>query len=140
MRRPDPALLGAYRRTDYTAGEGPGPAVTRIGRRSASTDALLRRMGARQGAFVTAWNPYSQPMPRGWNDRMLARLREAARRLPFAEGWGHGRGWSERHLLIAADPRRVRRLARRFRQHAIIAVRIGAPARMVVRRRALRGA
>ena len=27
-------------------------------------------------------------MPRGWNDRMHARLRAAARRCPVAEGWG----------------------------------------------------
>ncbi len=43
-------LLAAYRRTDYEA----GGAVARIGRRSAAVDALLRRLGAREGAFVTA--------------------------------------------------------------------------------------
>ena len=120
-------LLAAYRGTDYEA----AGAVARIGRRDAETDALLKRLGAREGAYVTAWNPWSRRMPPGWNARMMARLREAARRLPRAEGEGRGRGWSERHLLLAADPRRAAVLARRFRQHAIVAVRVGAPARLV---------
>ena len=123
-------LLAAYRRTEYEA----GGAAARVGRRSASVDALLHRLGARQGAFVTAWNPWSRRMPAGWNARMTARLREASRRLPSAEGQGRGRGWSERHLLIAADPRRAAVLARRFRQNAIVVARIGAPARLVLLR------
>lgn len=127
MRLP-PALHAAYRSTGYEA----AGAVTRIGRRSAAVDALLRRLGARGGGFVTAWNPCSRRMPRGWNDRMLARLRTAARRLPVAEGWGRGKGWAERHLLIATDPRRLAVLARRFRQRAIVVVRCGAPARLLM--------
>ncbi len=122
------AMRAAYARTDYEA-DG---IVTRIGRRSAALDALLRRHGARHAAFVTAWNPYSRAMPRGWNDRMLARLREAARGRVLAEGWGSGRGWAERHLLLAGDPRRIAALARRFRQHALVAVSPGHPARIVL--------
>ena len=123
-------MLAAYRRTGYEA----AGAVARVGRRAAAVDALLRRLGAREGAFVTAWNPWSRRMPAGWNARMIARLREASRRLPSAEGEGRGRGWSERHLLLAAGPRRAAVLARRFRQNAIVAARIGAPARLVALR------
>lgn len=125
-----PALAAAYRRTEYEA----AGAVIRVGGRSPALDALLRRLGARQGGFVTAWNPYSRPMPRGWNERMQARLRQTARRLPGAEGWGRARGWAEHNLLLAADPRRVAVLARRFRQNAIVAVRRGGPGRMVLLR------
>ncbi|MBX6742855.1 MAG: DUF3293 domain-containing protein [Acetobacteraceae bacterium] len=121
------SLAAAYRRTDYEV----AGAVARIGRRNAAVDALLRRLGTRQGAFTTAWNPFSRKMPRGWNERMQARLREATRRLPMAEGWGRGRGWAEHSLLIATDPRRAAVLARRFRQNAIVLLRIGAPARLL---------
>ena len=121
-------LLAAYRRTDYEA----GGAVARIGRRSAAVDALLRRLGARGGAFVTAWNPLSLRTPPGRNARMMARLREAARRLPSVEGEGRSRGWSERHLLLAADPRRAAMLARRFRQNAMVVARVGAPTRLAL--------
>ncbi len=135
-------LRAAYLRTDYEA----AGAVARIGRRSRAVDAVLRRLrpgiARPEGAFVTAWNPRSRPRPRGWNERALARLREAAARLPGEEGWGGAadpiagrrapaaRRWAERHLLLAADPRRVGVLARRFGQHAIVLVRAGAPARL----------
>jgi len=121
-------MRAAYARTDYEA----GGIATRIGRRSAALDALLRRQRTRQAGFVTAWNPFSRAMPRGWNDRMLARLREAARGHVLAEGWGRGRGWAEQHLLLAGDPRWIARLARRFRQHALVMVAPGRPARIVL--------
>ncbi|WP_431270395.1 DUF3293 domain-containing protein [Dankookia sp. P2] len=124
------ALERAYRRSTYEA----AGAVARIGRRSVAIDAWLARVGARQGGFVGAWNPFSRPMPRGWNVRMLARLRKAARRLPQAEGSGGDRRWRERHLLLAGDPRRLAMLGRRFRQNAIVTVRRGAPARLVLLR------
>lgn len=121
-------LLQAYRRSRYEA----AGAVAQIGRRSPDIDALLRRLGARQGGFVGAWNPHSRRMPRGWNDRMLARLRAAARRLMQAEGSGGDRRWREEHLLLAGDPRRLAVLGRRFRQAAIVTLRHGGPARLVL--------
>lgn len=121
-------MRAAYARTDYEA----GGAVARIGRRCAALDALLHRHGLRHAAFVTAWNPFSRTMPRGWNERMLARLRQAARGRVLAEGWGSFRGWAERHLLVAGDARRAAALARRFRQHAVVAVSRGHPARLVL--------
>ncbi len=117
-------MRAAYLRTEYEA----GGVVVRIGRRSAAMDALL---AGRSAAFVTAWNPMSRRMPRGWNDRMLARLRAAARGRVLAEGWGSARGWAERHLLLAGDPRALALLARRFRQAAIVVV---APRRRAVLR------
>jgi hypothetical protein len=127
-----PGLSVAYRRTAYQA-DG---AVARVGRRSPAVDALLRCLGGRQGAFVTAWNPYSRPMPRGWNERMQERLRQAARRLPRAEGWGRGRGWAEHNLLLVADPRRLAVLARRFRQNAVLVVGRGRPGALMLLRQA----
>jgi hypothetical protein len=121
------ALRAAFRRTGYEA----GGVVVRIGRRSGAMDALLRRRGARGAGFVTAWNPFSRPMPPGWNLRLQARLREAARGAVLAEGWGRGRGWAEHHLLLAGDPRRIAVLARRFRQHAVVTVSPGRPARLL---------
>jgi hypothetical protein len=133
MRRPrlTAEMRAAYARTAYEA----GGVVARIGRRSAAMDALLRARGVRSAAFVTAWNPWSRPMPRGWNDRMLARLRQAAAGRVLAEGWGRGNGWAERHLLVAGAPRRIAALARRFRQHAVVAVAPARPARIVAAQR-----
>jgi hypothetical protein len=124
------ALGAAYARTDYEA----GGIVVRIGRRSAAMDALLRAHGVGEAGFVTAWNPFSRKMPRGWNERMNARLRESVRGRVLSEGWGRGRGWVERHLLLAGNPRRLTKLARRFRQNAVVLVAPGRPARLAVAR------
>ena len=123
-----PALHRAYTRTRYEA----GGVVVRIGQRSTAMDALLDAHRVRSAGFVTAWNPFSRRMPRGWNERMLGRLREAARRRRrvLAEGWGSGGGWAERHLLVAGDARWLARLARRFRQNALVVVARGRPARL----------
>ncbi|TCZ61286.1 DUF3293 domain-containing protein [Roseicella aquatilis] len=125
------SLTAAYAASGYEA----AGAVAHVGRRSPAVDALLRRLGAREGAFITAWNPYSRRMPRGWNDRMHARLLEATRRLPRAGGWGGTDQWQEQHLLLGADPRRSAAIARRFRQNAIVAIRVGGPARLLLLRR-----
>ena len=128
-----PGLHRAYRRTEYEA----AGAIARIGRRRAAVDALLARLGARQGAFVTAWNPYSRQHPWRWNERMMDRLEEALRRRRTAQGWGRapdGR-WAERHLLVAADPRGLAVLGRRFRQNAIMVVRRGQPGALWLLRR-----
>lgn len=125
------ALLAAYRRSRYEA----AGAVARIGRRSPAVDALLARLGVREGGFVTAWNPFSQLRPDGWNARMQCRLALATRRLPHAAGHGGDGRWREAHLLIGADPRRLLVLARRFRQAAIVTVALGRPARLRLIRR-----
>ncbi len=117
-------LRAAFLRTRY---EARGIAC-RIGARSAAMDAFLHARRQRAAGFITAWNPFSRRMPPGWNARMQSRLREAARGHVLAEGWGRGRRWAEHHLLIAGDPRR---LARRFRQHAIILLAPGRPARLL---------
>jgi hypothetical protein len=128
MRHRTPARLAtAYRGTIY----GVGRVGVRIGAAAPALDALLDPHGARGAAFVTAWNPFSRRMPEGWNERMLGRLREAARRWVIGEGWGTGRRWRERHLLVVGDPRRLRALARRFRQTAIVVVAPRRSARLV---------
>jgi hypothetical protein len=118
--------LAAYRRTAYEA----AGAVAHVGRRSVAVDALLAELGTRHGGFITAENPLSRRMPPGWNARAMRRFDEAIRRLPSAAGHGGWRRWREAHHLVAADPRRLLVLARRFRQRAIVVVARGAPARL----------
>lgn len=124
----DARTLLAWRRTAYLA----GGAAARIGRRSAALDAVLARLGGREGGFVTAWNPLGRRMPESWNRRMQARLEQRLRRLPHLAGAGQGRGWTEAHLLIAADKRRVARLGRMFRQLGVVIVWRGGKARILV--------
>jgi hypothetical protein len=119
-----PRLLNAYRRTRYAA----GPAEVRIGRRSPSMDRILAGHRARIGVFVTAWNPFSRRMPAGWNKRMQARLRERLRRCVMLAAEGVWRSWREDHFVVLTAPAFVLRLARQFRQAAVVIVRRGQPA------------
>lgn len=124
-------LLAAYRRSSYEA----AGAVARIGLRSPAVDALLAELGVREAGFITAWNPFSQRRPDGWNARMQGRLVLATRRLPSAAGHGGKGRWREAHRLIGTDPRRLMVLAHRFRQAAIVTVTRGQPARLRLIRR-----
>jgi hypothetical protein len=121
-----PALLRAYRRTRYEA----AGITIRIGRRSLAMDRLLLTRRVRTAVFITAWNPCSRPKPPAWNRRMQARLRRAVRRRLFLPASGHWRGWCEAHLLVFADPRPVQKLARIYRQNAIVILRFRQPAQL----------
>jgi hypothetical protein len=137
VRVPMPIGSGLARGWRQTVYEAAGEDV-RLGRRSRGVDALLRRAGVREAAFTGAWNPFSRRRPRAWNEAMLERLRGLARRahLPFLEGRGSALrpAWCEQHLLLLGAWRRAAVLARRFRQHAILRVRRGAPSRLLVLR------
>jgi hypothetical protein len=121
-------LLRAYRRTRYSA----AGMVVRIGR--CVPDALFAQIGAREAVFVTAWNPRSRRMPLGWNVRMQRCLAERLRRFEVAPADGTLGCWHEAHLLVAADVRRMLRIARIFRQLGVVAVRRGHRARLVLLR------
>ncbi|MBR0680016.1 DUF3293 domain-containing protein [Roseomonas eburnea] len=129
-----PRLARGWRITCYEA----AGATIRLGRRSRGIDRLLGAAGVRHGAFVGAWNPLSRPHPESWNHTQLDRLRRLAGRagIAFLEGAGHAARppWAERHLLLLADWRRCAVLAQRFRQHAILLVRLRAPSRLRVLR------
>ncbi len=120
-------LARAYRASCYFAG---GHAA-RIGQRAAALDALLRRWRVREGVFIAAGNPFSQRKPEGWNVRRHAALRESLRGLPYVEGQGGAKRWWETHCFIGISAARGKRLARLFRQNAMVAVRHGAKARLI---------
>jgi Protein of unknown function (DUF3293) len=123
-----PGLLRAFRATRY---EADGIDV-RIGRRSIEMDAWLSGMGARTGGFITAWNPLSRRMPEGWNQRMQHRLAERLRRHAAVPARGVLHRWHEAHLLTAAHPARLLRLARSFRQRGVVVIRRDQPARLML--------
>jgi Protein of unknown function (DUF3293) len=123
-----PGLLRAYRNTCY---EAAGIQI-RIGIYSAATDRLLLTHGARSAALITAYNPFSRVMSPAWNRRMQAGLLQAlSRRRALPAGGSLGQ-WSEAHFLVFGDPRPVRRLARLYRQYAIVIVRVGQPPRLAM--------
>ena len=133
MARPlDEDLIAAYRATDYHVFASP-PFVLRIGERCAALDELLAKLGAKGAAFLTAWNPYSDPAPLAVNAARQADLMAIVE----ARGWRHwpaeGRGadpdWPPEPSVLIVGPSReaAQALARDFRQHAIVWAGAGEP-------------
>ena len=116
-----------YRASCYYAGAH----VARIGKRAPALDALLGCWRVREGVFIGAGNPFSRRMAAGWNARRHALLRERLRALPHVEGKGGVKRWWEAHCFIGICAARGKRLARLFRQTAMVALRRGAKARLI---------
>lgn len=116
-----------YRASCYYAGED----IARIGQRAPALDALLRCWRVPEGVFIAAGNPFSRRMPSGWNARRHAALRERLRGLPLVEGKGGAKCWWEVHCFIGISAARGRRLARLFRQNAMVALRRRGRARLI---------
>ena len=95
-------------------------------------DRLLLLHRSREAVFITAWNPFSRRMPQGWNQRMQVRLGQAVRRWPALPAGGALSRWYEAHLLVFAAGPRMTVLARRYRQHGMVVIRLGQPARLVL--------
>ena len=120
-------LFRAYRASCYFAGAN----AARIGQRAPALDALLGSWRVQEGVFIAAGNPFSRRMPSGWNARRHTALRERLRRLHYVEGRGGAKRWWEAHCFIAISAARGRRLARFFRQNAMVALRRGGEARLI---------
>jgi hypothetical protein len=132
---PPPGLLEAYLATRYLAGPAGAEAEARIGRRSAAIDALLEAEGASSGVFVTAWNPYSRARGEAENGaahRALVLRLAAWRTLPHTGVSADGR-WAEEGLFALDLPEdEALDAARAFGQVAVVAVRRGEPARLLL--------
>jgi hypothetical protein len=120
-------LFRAYGASYYFAGAH----AARVGQRAPALDALLRSWRVQEGVFIAASNPFSRRMPPGWNARRQAALRDRLRGLPYVEGRGGAKRWWEAHCFIGISVSRGKRLARLFRQNAMVALRRGAKARLI---------
>ena len=144
MSEPERAALeAAYRATAYEA-LGPGVELDlRVDEQSAALDALLTSTGRISWAFLTAWNPRSQPLAPEENAERQRAL-WAALEASSGEGGepplllpGRGRGlegdWpAEESVLALGLPRAAAlQLARRFEQHAFLGGRRGDFAELV---------
>lgn len=117
----DEGLISAYLRTRYEVWT---PRYTiLIGERHPGLDALL---GGQSWAFITAWNPGSQPLPEEENRRRQSRLEDALREGKWGYFQGAGvpeeGGWQaeESFLVAGISLEDALGLGKRFGQHAIL--------------------
>jgi hypothetical protein len=129
------ALIALYRHTHYSV-VLPGAHKATIFVGDAPTHAIADWIGAdADAAYLTACNPYSQPLSEAQNNERLARLRERLlnERVRFLEGSASipGEVWFEPSLLVAGLPLpQIDALAREFEQNAIVLVARAACARL----------
>ena len=126
-----------YEKTMYCVEDRARPVCCRLGSRNARLDALLEKYRSDRWAFLTAWNPGSQPLPRAENDRRQTELIEALAAAGYRCLRGEGRGsdpsWPPEESVLALDiPKRIaRRFGRQFGQLAIVAGHRGFASRLV---------
>jgi hypothetical protein len=133
-------LVAAYRATDYVVHSSGGIVVIQIGHRSLAVDRLLARMHARSAAFVTAWNPFSRRSSFEANKYWDCELKRYLSVHGFAFLKGEGRGrigeWPPEPSVLAFEISRPKAsvVGRRFRQNAVVYLRLGRPAELVMLR------
>lgn len=122
---PTPAVSRSYRLSTYHV---PGLPVIRIGRRP-----QWRRCVVPQGDIVllSACNPGGRLRPDGWNHRMMQALSQHLRGVKHELGEGRLGGWSEPLYAVRVPLARGLRLARLFRQNAVVVLNGDRPARLV---------
>lgn len=132
-------LIAAYHGTSYQVLDREDAVLgsARIGQVSQELDELLARHGAASGVFITGWNPRSVPTERGLNEAAHRRLKGAllARGVRFLphRGVGADQSWSEEGMFALDLPvAEALEIASLFQQNAIVAVRVGEPAQLLL--------
>lgn len=133
---PDPALEAAYRATDYRVDAPSGSFTIRIGECPVDLEELLFDEVELDWAYLTACNPGSVRLSAEANARRTDELRTVLRadwprHYPGASV-GHDGTWREpSFLVLGVTESDAVALARHFGQNAIVAGRVGEPARLV---------
>jgi len=133
-------LVLAYRATDYVTFFDSHAFLIRIGRHSLFIDGLLASKKVGSGAFITAWNPFSKSQSAGANAYWDRELKSYLGTRGFSFLPGEGRGqigeWPPEPSIFAFGMSRAQAAStgRRFRQNAIVHVRSGRPAELVMLR------
>ena len=126
------ALAAAYHAARYVADTPSGTFVVVVGELASVLEATIE---ADSFAFITAWNPASQPRGKDQNEAADARLvveldALAIRRWPMQASAPDGRWGEPGWLLAGIDPAALDHLARTFGQAGTLFWRRGTPVRL----------
>lgn len=128
---PSPRLLAEYARTRYVIDVEPEPLALWIGETNPAVDQLLEQHKVQQGAFITAWNPLSEPLPAEENAARTAELERLIRAQGFEYLTGRGIGpdptWvpEESFFILGIRLADAETLARKLRQFAYLWHQLG---------------
>ncbi len=127
----------AYLQTNYVVQNKDRQIIIRIGENNFELDELLKRNNTEIWTFITAYNPYSNPLPEDENEirqtKLVNQLRE--RNFQFLNGYGEStnKDWQpEKSVLIFnIDRETALSLGREFEQNAIVIGQIGSKPELV---------
>jgi GNAT superfamily N-acetyltransferase len=129
-------LLDLYRESTYRFCDDSGIVALRIGERSAALQALMQSRGVATAAYLTAWNPASEPLPFEVNSQRNDRLRAELGSMGFEylDGEGGKDEWFEESYLVPGmSLEDARDLASRHGQAAFVfCERDGVPRLVVI--------
>lgn len=124
----------AYRNTRYRVDDPAGAFDIRLGERCPRLDVLLAAHGVTCWAYVTAWNPRSQPAPAAANAARHTDLRARVAQLGYSVLPGRGQpdsgDWvaEESLLILGIDEAAALALGAQFGQRAIVVGKAGGDA------------
>ena len=119
-------LVEAYNRTQYLMQTETGEIVLRIGQPSKAIANLLKAAGADGGAFITAENPFSQPLTFEENkdrqDRLRQDLTELGALIIDGAGQGEDPSWPAEasYSAIGITRDQACELGQKYEQNAIV--------------------
>jgi len=134
-----PALLQAYRETDYIVHATPG-FVLHVDVPSAGLAAYFQQRAIAAGCLITACNPFSQPLADADNQARQARLEQALQQAGWhwvrAVGKHPGNAWPPEVgcFVEGMDEKAARKWGRDYGQNAVVWCGADAIARLLLLR------
>ena len=122
----DHQLRVAFANTHFTALLPDGPILLRVGIPSTALQSHMVSINAKFAAYITAYNPYSVVVSTDDNIQANHRLEQTLihSHLPYwpCVGQDPESQWPSEpgYLILGADRRWLRKVGRRFRQHALL--------------------
>ncbi len=130
-------LQRAFEETHYIVHHVP-PFTLRIGLTCSELDALLQATGHDCAAFITAWNPMSEPLPEVENrmhqQRLVDELTDKGYRCIPGIGQHPDNGWpgEESVLVPGLQLGEARLISKAYRQWAFVWAEAGQPSQRVL--------
>lgn len=124
-----------YRAASYRVRLNGFEVIFRVDQPSASLASYLEQRKVRGAAFITAWNPLSEPQSPYFNDAQQEQLEAALLALGChcVPGTGGAEDWYEEHYLALPISREMAEaLGRRFEQNAILWIEPDGTPRLVM--------
>ncbi len=108
----------------------------RIGERNIELDKLLQEHQALTWAYITAYNPFSQPLTEVENDSRHEQLMSHLKNYILFEGEGVGENktWKpeKSFLIVGIGKKDAKEIGKKFGQNAIVFGMIAAPAELII--------